>query len=42
VSEFLQYTSDLWERFKSSGPGIPTIELPIGLEMLHQYQVRDC
>eukprot|EP00983_Pelagomonas_calceolata_P097703 1158274-Pelagomonas_calceolata.AAC.20 len=40
VSEFQEYTSQLWERFKTTGPGVPTIELNVGLELLHQFQVR--
>uniref|UniRef100_A0A6S8LSH1 AAA+ ATPase domain-containing protein n=1 Tax=Dunaliella tertiolecta TaxID=3047 RepID=A0A6S8LSH1_DUNTE len=38
VSEFQEYTSQLWERFKTTGPGVPTIELNVGLELLHQFQ----
>jgi hypothetical protein len=40
VSDFLAYTTELWERFHSSGPGLPTIELPVGLDLLHTYQVN--
>jgi len=39
VSAFLEYTSELWERFKASGPGVPTIDLTHGLDLLHQFQV---
>lgn len=42
VSDFLAYTSELWERFKASGPGVPTIELAQGLELLQQFQVSLC
>lgn len=38
MSEFLAYTSELWERFQQTGPGLPTIELSNGLELLHQFQ----
>ncbi|KAF5830619.1 hypothetical protein DUNSADRAFT_14266 [Dunaliella salina] len=38
VSDFQEYTSQMWERFKTAGPGVPTIELTQGLELLHQFQ----
>jgi dynein heavy chain len=38
VTDFLAYTEQLFERFKGSGPGLPTIELPIGLDLLKEYQ----
>ena len=28
------------ERFRSSGPGLPTVELPAGLELLRAYQAE--
>lgn len=39
VEEFLRYTGELWERFRTTGPGLPTIELPVGLTKLHEFQV---
>ncbi|GFH18111.1 uncharacterized protein HaLaN_14855, partial [Haematococcus lacustris] len=30
-------TVSLAERFRTSGPGLATIELPVGLELLHAY-----
>ncbi len=38
VADFATYTAELWERFKDTGPGLPTIELPRGLELLHEFQ----
>ena len=38
MHEFLTYTNELWERYRSTGPGLPTIELPVGLDLLHKYQ----
>ena len=39
VLEFLEYTNELFERFKAGGPGRPLIELPDGLDLLHEFQV---
>jgi len=38
VAEFLAYTEELAERFRTTGPGLPTIELHIGLDLLKQFQ----
>ena len=38
VLDFLAYTEDLWERFRTGGPGLPTVELPVGLDLLHHFQ----
>lgn len=32
------FTSELWERFRSTGPGLPSVLLPQGLESLHRFQ----
>ena len=40
VTDFLAFTEELLERFKSSGPGLPTIELPVGLDLLKEYQLE--
>ncbi|MEW5308429.1 MAG: hypothetical protein WDW38_000392 [Sanguina aurantia] len=40
VEEFLRYTGELWERFRSAGPGLPTVELPVGLTKLHEFQAE--
>ncbi|KAL6757976.1 dynein heavy chain, N-terminal region 1-domain-containing protein, partial [Haematococcus lacustris] len=37
VSDFQVLTVSLAERFRTSGPGLATIELPVGLELLHAY-----
>lgn len=31
-------TAELWERFRASGPGLPSVPLPQGMEALHRFQ----
>ncbi|KXZ49756.1 DHC2 protein [Gonium pectorale] len=38
VSDFMAHSAELWERFRSSGPGLPTVELTTGLDELHKYE----
>ena len=38
--DFLAYTEEFLERFKSTGPGLPTIELPAGLALLKTFQAE--
>lgn len=38
VVDFAGYTAELWERFRTSGPGLPTVELTVGLDELHKYE----
>jgi hypothetical protein len=38
VVEFSAHTAELWERFRTSGPGLPTVELVVGLDELHKYE----
>lgn len=33
----MEFTEALWERFRTTGPGLPTIELPLGLDLLHEF-----
>jgi len=40
VIDFLAYTEEFLERFKSTGPGLPTIELPAGLALLKTFQAE--
>lgn len=37
VNDFSAYTNELWERFRATGPGLPTIELAHGLDALHEF-----
>ncbi|GLI59150.1 hypothetical protein VaNZ11_000978 [Volvox africanus] len=38
VVDFSAYSSELWERFRTTGPGLPTVELVVGLDELHKYE----
>ncbi|PNH08033.1 Dynein-1-alpha heavy chain, flagellar inner arm I1 complex [Tetrabaena socialis] len=38
VADFIAVTSELWERFRTTGPGLPTMELPVGLDELRKYE----
>ncbi len=38
MAEFSAHTAELWERFRTTGPGLPTVELPAGVDELHKYE----
>nr|Q9SMH3.1 RecName: Full=Dynein-1-alpha heavy chain, flagellar inner arm I1 complex; AltName: Full=1-alpha DHC; AltName: Full=Dynein-1, subspecies f [Chlamydomonas reinhardtii]CAB56598.1 1-alpha dynein heavy chain [Chlamydomonas reinhardtii] len=38
VSDFAAITAELWEKFRTTGPGLPTVELASGLDELHKYE----
>ena len=39
VSDFLAYSEEMFDRLKNHGPGLPTVELSSGLDLLRDFQV---
>jgi dynein heavy chain len=40
VADFTALTAELEARMRSSGPGLPTVQLPAGLESLKVFQAE--